>query len=319
MKENDMLRSRPSAVILCALVLASSGFAQQAQLPQRQNDAAPVVRAYNVSDLVRLSSDYPLEVQIPKVAPVPNVGPLVNLIVETIDPASWGDAGGKISNLGTTLVVRQTGDNQTRIQQLLDELRRSTGPAHIVTVRTTWVVSSPRELPEPRTEVSLDWINKQKTYCESQLTCFSGQTVHITTGKNRQFISDLTPVVANGAVAYDPTITNLLSGVELQITPQVVPGNDLVLLDLQTTVNEVLPSEQPITVTATSRGEGANGMNQVTGNIDRVSVLSQEFKTTARVPLKKPVIVGGMTLEPAGADQQGGKQLYLVVQIDAAR
>jgi hypothetical protein len=96
----------------------------------------------------------------------------------------------------------------------------------------------------------------------------------------------------------------VLSGVTLQISPQLVPGVESAIVDIQTTVSE--PSQNPeppmpLTRTITDDKGNTTGF----GTIDRMNTISQEFKTTARVPLKKWTIVGGMTLEPASAAQDG--------------
>jgi hypothetical protein len=59
--------------------------------------------------------------------------------------------------------------------------------------------------------------------------------------------------------------------------------------------------------------------------MDRMNVLAQEFCTTAYLPLGKPILIGGMTLEPEGiaaADAKAdpktaGRQLYLALRVDA--
>ena len=45
--------------------------------------------------------------------------------------------------------------------------------------------------------------------------------------------------------------------------------------------------------------------------VDRLNVLAQQLRTTLRVPLGKPVLVGGMTLEPTPKSRDA-KQLYLM-------
>jgi hypothetical protein len=167
------------------------------------------------------------------------------------------------------------------------------------------------------TEVNEEWMKKQKVYCESQLTCFGGQTVHVASGRARQVTTDLTPIVGTNAVAFDPAVDSVLSGVTLQVTPQLIPGSETAILDVQTTASEAGPAENPIRADGISATE-PSVKAQISGAVDRVSMISQEMKTTARVPLRKKVIVGGMTLDPSNAEE-AGRQLYLVVEIDAVK
>ena len=53
-------------------------------------------------------------------------------------------------------------------------------------------------------------------------------------------------------------------------------------------------------------------------DIDKSPSLKQEMQTTARLPLGKKIIVGGMTLDPSDP-AQSGRQLYLVVEVDAGK
>ena len=55
-----------------------------------------------------------------------------------------------------------------------------------------------------------------------------------------------------------------------------------------------------------------------TFGIERPTVVSRIFQTAVRIPLRRRVPIGGMTLEPGevGAEPT---QLYLAVEVDAVR
>jgi hypothetical protein len=323
---------------LCAQVVVQQP--AQGQQAQRQNNEI-LVRTYNVSDLLRLTSDYPRDSHIlppSEIGSGPPIGsgggagaggqslfggsggvkvgvrtgppieldPLSDLIVQTIDPESWANNGGnvgQIRTLSSMLIIVQTRANHDTIQSLLDELRQTAGPAQIATVNAKWLVVAAGEVPRPMAEVSEEWLKRQKVYCESQLTCFSGQTVHVSSGRSRRIIAESTPIVGTLSSMDDPDVQSVLSGVTLQVAPLLIPGTDFAVVDVQTAASEWSPGEQ-----GTTRH----------GTIDRAAMLCQEMKTTARVPLRKKVIIGGMTLDPSDAEQ-GGRQLYLVVEIDAPK
>lgn len=249
--------------------------------------------------------------------PTIEIDALITLIQDTIDSSSWENKGGsigRVSSIGTMLVVTQKELNHAAIQKLLEDIRRNTSPAQVLAIRATWVQTAAKELLTPTTEVSADWIAKQKIYCESQITCFSGQTVHISSGITRNFVSDLTPIVGTNAVAFDPTMQSLLSGVSLQVSPQLTLGNSTVILDVQSSASEAPVQDAPIQVSATAMQGGSQEARTI-ANIDRKSVTSQEFQTTVRVPLNRKVIVGGMSIAPS-APTESQRQLYLVVEID---
>jgi len=52
--------------------------------------------------------------------------------------------------------------------------------------------------------------------------------------------------------------------------------------------------------------------------VDRLNLLTQEFRTTARVPVGKPILIGGMTSEPSQTGP-ASSQLYLVLQLTAGK
>jgi hypothetical protein len=325
------------------------------QQQQQQQAREIIIRTYNVADLLWLANDYPLDSSVRpptalrsregggvggggggggqamfagdgvvvgrKAAQPIELDPLSKLIVDTVEAESWKENGGNIGNIrfiSSVLVIMQTRQNHDTIQQLLDELRRSAGSAQVVTVRAVWVQVGPGEIVRPTAEVTDDWMKKQKVYCESQLSCFSGQTVHISSGAGRQVTVDATPIVGTSAVAFDPTVEQVLSGVTLQISPQLVPGSDSAIIDVHSTASEWQPHAPPdIRANGVATTAPAFSASAEQG-IDRVNMLCQEMKTTARVPLKKKVIMGGMTLEPSNADQ-AGRQLYLVLELDQPR
>jgi hypothetical protein len=49
--------------------------------------------------------------------------------------------------------------------------------------------------------------------------------------------------------------------------------------------------------------------------VDRINVVAQQLATSLRVPLAKPVLVGGMTFPGAEGTQAADSQLYLVIKI----
>lgn len=280
-----------------------------------------ITRTYLVGDLARFTPNYPLE-QPPSVTqPTPSTeaeDALIRLIQDTVASDSWKDNGGTIGSIRfyqAMLIVTQTKAHHEQVQALLEELRRGGGAAQ-VTIRATWVVAAPGEMTKPLTEVSADWMSKQKTYCESQITCFNGQTVHLTSGREKRIVSDVTPIVGTQAVAFDPTVEQVHSGMTVQFSPLLV-GTDAAVLDVQSSAAEwSANAEPPAQMGKASSPELPVGQGM--GNVDRVPTLHQQMKTTVRVPLRKKVIVGGMTLDPSDA-QQAGRQLYLVVEIDGAK
>jgi hypothetical protein len=49
--------------------------------------------------------------------------------------------------------------------------------------------------------------------------------------------------------------------------------------------------------------------------VDRVNIVAQQLATSLRVPLGRPVLVGGMTFPGPQTDEPAGQQLYLVIEV----
>ncbi len=330
-------------VLLCAIAVLlprpALGQASGSRGGAAGADSQITIRSYDISDLVRSNANYPYteasrfpngralsyrgETPAPSSRPAAGseVPALMELIRSTVASNTWRDNGGQIGQiraLGTILVVEQTRDAHEQIQKMLDELRKIVGPMQVMTVHSTWVMAQPGAIIKTSTEASDEWVAKQKVVCESQITCFSGQTVHVSSGNDRLHATDLTPVVASNAVAYDPTIFIGLFGMALQLTPQVVPGSDDAIVDVMSIMSLPGPSEPPATVTSVMQASGGATTTPtvVNGTLDRLNIISQEMRTTARIPMKKRVIVGGMTLNPAKSDDVG--QLYLILEVNVA-
>ncbi len=146
------------------------------------------------------------------------------------------------------------------------------------------------------------------------------------------------PVVGTAVVAFQPTIAQLLSGVTLQLTPRLEEDSAVVeVLSVVSGWGKPGPS-----ISLTSGGKGAVATTQPSGDqtstdiishatasLDRLNVTAQQLATTVRIPLGKPILVGGMTFDPdrpettqpqgkpgvPDAPAADGKQLYLVLTL----
>ena len=146
--------------------------------------------------------------------------------------------------------------------------------------------------------------------------CFSGQTVHVVSGRTRTIIVGLNPIVGSNSVGYSPSIGNVRSGVTLQVTPHLEPegGDQRVVIDLASNVTEV-SNVNGDKIELPSTTQPSVDPSQY---VDRANEINQEFRTTVRLPVGKKILVGGMTLEPATHDE-AGRQVYLVVQDNAVK
>ena len=198
------------------------------------------------------------------------------------------------------------------------------------------------------------------------ISCLNGQTVHIVSGRSHSAVVGAIPVVGDAGwdakgvgfeplrtvrnsrdseqwtvnaqvtesagsnsrgVGYQPIMNSPLSGAVLQITPQLIPNTQSVLLDLSSSVTRPEISPEPIhflgsdTLNGNKNGEekspargGQSGMN-----LDRVNTVVGQLATTLIVPLGEPMLVGGLSREPLAEEQEAAStpQLYLFIEATA--
>jgi hypothetical protein len=254
---------------------------------------------------------------------------LVRLLTETVDRASWVDA--VVRPLNGRLIVTQSEANHKALAEVFRQLRETN--ATMVRVRAHWLVLQPGEVetlykqrPEgkppqaPFPEIDRDALQKagaKSGHYRAETVCFDAQTVHVTSGRSRRVITDVTAVVGTNSAAYEPASDTLNSGLVLQVTPLLNSAHSAAMLDINSSFAEFDPD-------AAAKGDAGAGLPLAADRavdagsaVDRVRSLTQELRTTVSVPLGRPVLIGGMTLDPSA---KGGDspQLYLVVEVTAS-
>ena len=179
------MRWRITGVLLCVLMQCVAVRSQaQATKPAKVAEAqvgeereAPLQQlVYNVSELIRVAEDYPLQpAMIPSTRlpgpgmegggggglamgpadagnqkhPATTVEELAMLVKETVIPDSWMDTGGRgtIKTFGRSLIVSNTDAAHKQIRALLEQLQTEAAPTRMVAVRAYWLLLEPKDLP----------------------------------------------------------------------------------------------------------------------------------------------------------------------------
>lgn len=269
---------------------------------------------------------------------------LVKAITNIVEPSTWDEVGGPgtIEPIGGALAIRQSPAVHFKIQEFLDALKRESGALRMVTVEARWLsldkeqtarlTATPQgKLPaatgsaiEP---AALAALPPETERYAGRITCFNGQTVHIISGRIETVIGGLIPVVGGASgVGYQPVMLAPHLGVLLRITPSALPSGDGMLVDLHSSVTRWEKASKAAHI-------GTSPTSDTSIDVDRINVTAQQFATSLRVPLDKPVLVGGITFPAAQAEQpaeapaaaearpaqMGGRQgLYLVLEIHSA-
>ncbi len=342
--------SRTIIVLGSVWVMAFAGIARGAEEAEKKQDV--ITRVYDVRDLLVQIPDYPykgdLGVPVDKsVVVVADAAPttqphrtptskeeladnLIDLIRETVATDTWRDNGGSegaIRELGGQLIVTQTLENQKLLESLLSQLRETTG--RMVRVQARWLLLAPGEAkgllvaqsPDPGValvdQAVMDKLPDTTIGYRGEVTCFNAQAVSISSGRTHSAVTSQDAVVAQNAVAMTPTVRQVQAGVMLEVLPTLQAGRESVVVDLKTRVADWNdPGRIDASTGATS--QPSNNATSTGLSIDRLNMVSQDLKTSVRIPLGKPVLVGGLTLDPTPANPSG-HQLYLILRIDATR
>jgi hypothetical protein len=104
-------------------------------------------------------------------------------------------------------------------------------------------------------------------------------------------------------VGYQPVITTQQAGAMLELTPTRLPEGKIVL-DVKCFVNQW--DDQP--------QKQVDFRNVVA--LDQTKTVMQQLATTLKLPVRKPVLVGAMTLQPGASpsDAAGKLRMHLVVE-----
>ena len=133
---------------------------------------------------------------------------LAQAIQISIRPEMWSDRGGpgSIVALGDRLIITQSKEIHEAIRDLLVALRSSGGARSTVTVRAWWLrldmsqyqrllADMPASSPPKVNRTQLEQLAADRAADYAEITCFDGQTVHVISGRFRNAITSVIPVV----------------------------------------------------------------------------------------------------------------------------
>lgn len=250
-------------------------------------------------------------------------GSLMNVITSLIDPDSWEENGGagSIQPIGGALAISQTLPVHAKVETFFKDLRREIGSLRQLSIEAHWVLVNSEQLaslhgaegqPASRSQQfsrdKLTALPPGAHHASARITCINGQTVHVISGRLETKVQGAIPVVGTSP-GYQATILTPHFGALLQLTPLMLPDQDMVLVDLHSAVTQ---SDEKADAVKLS---GPNDTKDPAVQIDRIHSGAQQLATSLNVPLGKLVLVGGMSLEIGMADDD--QQLYLILEVTA--
>jgi hypothetical protein len=277
---------------------------------------------------------------------------LIDIISLTIAPTTWDRVGGSASiqpYKNQDLVISQTRAVHAQIRELLKEINsgRGTGEQSMV-VEAYWLLLDSTQLEKLRMPSAaesrkiritvnpkiLEEYARTAPALRGQIVCLNNQTVHIVAGDRRNVHTGSIPVVGGSEAGYQPITANVNVGALLQVCPACIPGMNSVIVDIESTVTNWHEGLEPLKIESTSSPadvpidpiQGAASIKQPgkTSSVtlmDHLQMPAHQIACTLKVPLGKPVLVGGLTLDPtkfeAPEDKKilERKQLYLIIRV----
>jgi hypothetical protein len=268
---------------------------------------------------------------------------LIKTIKTTISPDIWDDQGGPatIAKLGNAFIISADEDTHDQIDTLLNLFRKRWGTLRTVSIRAWWHWMSPAEIGPILDSDGEDVGNGDKAFglvsdeawkailktrrepdkdrhtgYQATLTCYNGQTVHTVSGDQSLAVSDVRVIATKneneektGRIGYKPVVSLIQEGVAFQVTPISNVSGRTVLLDVHSRV--LMPeARQAELKEELERANAELSPKEIAEVIDERRFKVSQLSTTLRVPVNRPMLVGGMSMPGTG-----NENLYLFVKV----
>jgi type II secretory pathway component GspD/PulD (secretin)/tetratricopeptide (TPR) repeat protein len=136
-----------------------------------------------------------------------------------------------------------------------------------------------------------------------RLTLFNGQRAYVVVSTVRAYVSDLQPTVAQNAVAFDPEISTVNSGVSLDVQATVSSDRKYVTLTMRPRLSTLIglftfqfTSGSTAPAGSTNDGTIIGGTSAGTGVVQQPEIQQTLINTTVSVPDGGTLLLGGQTL-----------------------
>jgi Flp pilus assembly secretin CpaC/tetratricopeptide (TPR) repeat protein len=132
-----------------------------------------------------------------------------------------------------------------------------------------------------------------------RLTFTNGQRAYITVATSQTFVSDLTPVTSDGAVAFDPQIDVVSAGVVLDLDGVVSSDRRYVTLTVRTSLSQFEFAPDRVFSGGAGGGGGIGGGGEpgiASAAIQVPVVTATTINTTVTIPDQGTVLLGGQRL-----------------------
>jgi hypothetical protein len=252
---------------------------------------------------------------------------LCYLIARVVDRDSWMDPWGTgtvgtMVEYGGMLVINQTWENHRQIAALLARTGRRTLASRTVTICATWLALDDKQIAQivpdagaKRTvplEVNPDAIKGLEAAYRGETTGLEGQALQIAAGRGQSALVNALPVVSDNVVACQPVINVVFWGAMFEGMAVVATEGNSASINFRSVVTQ--PKDLGAIPFAPFTAATATAPVVFPRALDRLDFSVWSAGAIMRVPLGKPILVGGMS----GPDAKG-KHLYLVLEMFASK
>ena len=317
-----------------------------------------MVRTYDVSDLIRMGTDKPVQTGIAspaqlgapiyrydyrdnsggslfgdeddsksrrmdKMMPFTAEG-IVRIILETVEPNSWGTRG-SMCPMGPILLVDQSVDAHGKIEVLLAMLRRQfrvSGLMRALTVQAQWVWLDEKvyaKLTSGKAAVTAiisdDILKASKVVYQGVTKCFNGQVGNLTSGNAQNVVLGYDPVVTDHIIAYRPIVEMVQWGAVLDFKVMLTRNGKQANVELRSVLSEprhpAREKKSQLVITKMAKKATPGELHITNLDFDL-----QTCRAAMAIPLDKFVLAGGMS---GTKNNPAGKIMCLVVKVSASK
>ncbi len=230
--------------------------------------------------------------------------PLSSLIVEFVATDFWEDNGsgkGRITDIGNTLIVRQTEPVHQQVAEFLRSLSAAVNGTGTFQVEAWWVPAIDGNTSEVKSLLSgkleeavvlerLSAIAENEGGYHGTLLCRDRITAHMASGRKVPIIAGSTPVVGTGSPGYSPQVQTLHLGLMLEARVTSVPDF------LSTTVDKKNAQQVELSFQSMVTSPDAQIQERATfEKVDRYVLGEHSNSGACRLRLGTPTLLGSLT------------------------
>ena len=211
---------------------------------------------------------------------------------------SFGNGtGGVAGNIPSPITVTQTSSSFTTPSSLSTGVQNNLASTanDNLTTGLTFLSDFQASLVVSATQ---DTVNSSQVTAP-RVTLFNGQRAYVLVSREQAYISNLTPVVAQGIAAFTPTVSTVQSGVLLDVAATVSADRKYVTLTLRPTLSNLVSlATFPVTgfgTGATTTTGGVVTPTTITAEIQEPIIDITQVRTTVSVPDGGTLLLGGET------------------------